>query len=59
MVLVITPGWVGGALAELLRRRRAAFAEKYVTPIASGLIAGESLTGVMIAMLIAAKILQQ
>ena len=64
-IAMVVPGsnaismFLGGALAELLRRRRAAFAEKYVTPIASGLIAGESLTGVMIAILIAAKILQQ
>jgi putative OPT family oligopeptide transporter len=64
-IAMVVPGsnsvsmFLGGFFAEMLRRRRAAFAEKYVTPVASGFIAGESLTGVLIAILIVAGVLQK
>jgi uncharacterized oligopeptide transporter (OPT) family protein len=44
----------GAAIAALLRRHRPSFATASLTPIASGLIAGESLTGITIALLRAA-----
>ena len=43
--------FLGGALAELARRAWPVFAASYVTPIASGFIAGESLMGVLIVVL--------
>ncbi len=47
-----------GALGALAwRRLRPAAADRYVTPIASGLIAGESLMGVAVALLVAAGVL--
>jgi uncharacterized oligopeptide transporter (OPT) family protein len=49
--------FLGAALAEIARRRRPAFAEGYVVPIASGLIAGESLMGIVIALLVSAHVL--
>ena len=41
------------------RRWRRASADRYVTPIASGLIAGESLMGVVVALLVAFKVIQR
>ena len=41
----------GGALAELARRAWPTFASRYLTPIASGFIAGESLMGVAVVVL--------
>jgi uncharacterized oligopeptide transporter (OPT) family protein len=49
--------FLGAALAEGLRRWKPALAEKTVVPVASGLIAGESLMGILIAILIVTKIL--
>lgn len=49
--------FLGATIAAYLRRRSPAFAEKTIVPIASGLIAGESLMGVLVALLIATKIL--
>ncbi|MBI5381882.1 MAG: OPT/YSL family transporter [Opitutae bacterium] len=57
-IAMVIPGsnciamFLGAAIAELLRRKRPAFAEKTVVPVASGLIAGESLMGIVIALLI-------
>ncbi|MCK6446745.1 MAG: OPT/YSL family transporter [Planctomycetes bacterium] len=62
-IAMVVPGsnaiamFLGGFGAELLRRWRPAFAERYVTPTASGLIAGESLMGVAVALLIASGVL--
>jgi uncharacterized oligopeptide transporter (OPT) family protein len=47
----------GGSIAEILRRRRPALAERGVVPVASGFIAGESLMGVLIAVLVAVGVL--
>ncbi len=58
-IAMVLPGsnciamFLGSAVAELLRRRAPALAEKTVVPVASGLIAGESLMGIAIAMLVA------
>ena len=48
----------GGALIALcVHRSNPNVGRRYVVPVASGLIAGESLMGVVIAMLIVAKVL--
>ncbi len=49
--------FTGAAIAEIVRRRSPALAEKTVVPVASGLIAGESLMGILIAFLIVAGVL--
>jgi OPT family oligopeptide transporter len=57
-IAMVLPGsnciamFLGAAVAEVLRRFRPALAEKTVVPVASGLIAGESLMGILIAFLI-------
>ncbi|MBL0278336.1 MAG: OPT/YSL family transporter [Anaeromyxobacter sp.] len=62
-IAMVIPGsnafamFLGAALAWGWRRWWRPSAERYVTPIASGLIAGESLMGVVIALLIAAGVL--
>ncbi len=49
--------FAGGLIAEVLRLKRPAFAERYIVPVSSGLIAGESLMGVAVALLIVAGVL--
>jgi uncharacterized oligopeptide transporter (OPT) family protein len=49
--------FLGGLLAELLRRAKPVLAEKLVVPVASGLIAGESLIGVAVMLLKVAGVL--
>ncbi len=44
--------FLGAAIAEAVRRRRPELAERTVVPVASGLIAGESLMGILIALLV-------
>lgn len=44
--------FLGSAIAEYLRRKKPAIAERYVVSSASGLIAGESLMGIVIAILV-------
>lgn len=57
-IAMVIPGsnaiamFLGSAIAEWLRRKKPALAEKTVVPVASGLIAGESLMGIAIALLI-------
>ncbi len=57
-IAMVIPGsnsiamFLGALIAEVLRRRKPAVAEGYVVPVASGLIAGESLMGIAVAMLI-------
>jgi putative OPT family oligopeptide transporter len=64
-IAMVIPGsngiamFAGALIAEILRRRARAFADRYVVPVSSGLIAGESLVGVAIALLIVAGILQK
>jgi OPT family oligopeptide transporter len=49
--------FLGAAGAEALRRWRPALAQRYVVPVSSGLIAGESLMGVVVAILIVSGVL--
>lgn len=49
--------FLGAAFAEWMRRTRPALAEKTVVPVASGLIAGESLMGILIAFLIVSGVI--
>lgn len=44
-------------VAEILRRRRPELSGRYVVPVSSGLIAGESLMGVLVAVLIVLGVL--
>ncbi|MFA6433514.1 MAG: OPT family oligopeptide transporter [Elusimicrobiales bacterium] len=48
----------GAAIALLMEKKNAAAAERIVVPVSSGLIAGESLIGVLIAALVVAGILR-
>ena len=48
---------LGAAIAEAMRRFAPKLAEKTVVPVASGLIAGESLMGILIALLIVAGVI--
>ena len=64
-IALVIPGsnaiamFIGAAIAELLRRKNKDLAERSVIPVSSGLIAGESLMGIAIAMLVAFGILQK
>jgi len=59
-IAMVIPGsnclamFAGAAVAEWMRRRHPALAERTVVPVASGLIAGESLMGILVAVLIVA-----
>jgi uncharacterized oligopeptide transporter (OPT) family protein len=54
---IVIPGassisfFIGAAIAEVLRRKKAQLAEATVLPVSSGFIAGESLMGIAVAML--------
>ncbi|MSU50178.1 MAG: OPT family oligopeptide transporter [Opitutus sp.] len=62
-IAMVVPGsnsvamFLGAALAEWMRRKMPALAEKTVVPVASGLIAGESLMGILIALLIVSGVI--
>jgi uncharacterized oligopeptide transporter (OPT) family protein len=64
-IAMVIPGsngiamFAGALAAEILRRRARAVADRYVVPVSSGLIAGESLVGVLIALLIVAGVLHK
>jgi uncharacterized oligopeptide transporter (OPT) family protein len=49
--------FLGAAIAETMRRIMPKVAEKTIVPVASGLIAGESLMGILIAVLIVAGVI--
>ena len=49
--------FIGALIALLVARRSPTVAETYTIPVASGVIAGESLMSVAIAILVALKIL--
>ena len=51
--------FLGAAMAESLRRRNPDLAERVVVPVSSGLIAGESLMGIVVALLVVAGVLQK
>ncbi len=56
-IAMVVPGsnglamFAGGAIAEIMRRNWRKLADAFVTPVASGFIAGESLMGVAVALL--------
>jgi uncharacterized oligopeptide transporter (OPT) family protein len=60
---LVIPAWnsismfIGAVIALLIAKKKHAISEVYTIPVASGIIAGESLMGVAIALLIALKIL--
>jgi uncharacterized oligopeptide transporter (OPT) family protein len=62
-IAMVVPGansvamFLGALAAFLLQRWRPDTAGRYVTPVASGLIAGESLMGVGVALLVVAGVL--
>ncbi|MCC6809387.1 MAG: OPT/YSL family transporter [Deltaproteobacteria bacterium] len=62
---MVMPGYnaisffAGALVAELVRRRKPAFAERTVIPVSSGFIAGESLMGILVAMLVAFGVLSK
>jgi putative OPT family oligopeptide transporter len=64
-IAMVIPGsnaiamFLGSALTEFLRRRRPQIADDYVIPVSSGLIAGESLMGILIAALTVAGVLSR
>ena len=49
--------FVGAVIALVLEKKRPALADKYVIPVSSGVIAGESLMGVVVALLQASKMI--
>jgi uncharacterized oligopeptide transporter (OPT) family protein len=62
-IALVLPGWnsismfVGAALAASVRRYDEALASRTAIPVSSGLIAGESLTGIVIKSLVALRVL--
>lgn len=64
-VAMVVPGFnavsffLGALIAEVLRRRKPELAERAVVPVASGFIAGESLMGILVAMLVAFGVLSK
>ena len=58
-IAFVIPAWnsvsmfIGAFIAWVLEKRAPAFGETYTVPVASGLIAGESLMGIAVAMMIA------
>jgi putative OPT family oligopeptide transporter len=64
-IAMVIPGsnaiamFLGAAIAEIMRRKRPEAAERLIVPVSSGLIAGESLMGIAIALLVVAGILDR
>ena len=64
-IAMVMPGFnavsmfIGSLIAEIMRRRDPVFAEKTVVPVSSGFIAGESLMGIVIAILVATGVLSR
>ncbi|HTE49666.1 MAG TPA: OPT family oligopeptide transporter [Kofleriaceae bacterium] len=64
-ISMIVPGYnsvsmfIGALVAEILRRTRPQLAERAVLPVASGFIAGESLMGILVAVLVAVGFLSR
>lgn len=62
-IAMVIPGsnaiamFLGSFVAEIVRRRRPALAERAIIPVSSGIIAGESLMGILIALLIVMGVL--
>ncbi|MFO0591217.1 MAG: OPT family oligopeptide transporter [Polyangiaceae bacterium] len=64
-IAMVIPGansiamFLGALIAEVLKRARPKTAERTVVPVSSGLIAGESLMGIAVAILVAVGVLQK
>ena len=64
-IAMVIPGsnaiamFLGSLTATLLYRNRGGWARRFVVPVSSGLIAGESLMGVVVAMLIVSGVLKK
>jgi uncharacterized oligopeptide transporter (OPT) family protein len=64
-IAMVIPGsnaiamFLGSFTATLLYRNKGPWARRYVVPVSSGLIAGESLMGVLVAMLIVSGVLHR
>lgn len=64
-IAMVVPGantiamFIGAFAAWWIQRKKPKVAQRYVVPVASGLIAGESLMGVLIALLIVAGVLHK
>jgi uncharacterized oligopeptide transporter (OPT) family protein len=64
-IALVVPGYnaiamfLGALVAEIVRRRSAEAAERGVVPISSGFIAGESLMGIVVAILVATGVLSK
>lgn len=64
-IAMVIPGsnaiamFLGSAVAEWMRRKKPALAERLVVPVSSGLIAGESLMGILVALLVVAGVLSK
>ncbi len=64
-IAMVIPGsnaiamFLGAAIAEFLRKKRPQMAERLVIPVSSGLIAGESLMGILVALLVVAGVLSK
>lgn len=64
-IAMVIPGsnavamFLGSAIAEVMRRKNPQAAERLVVPVSSGLIAGESLMGIVVALLIVMGVLSK
>ena len=64
-IAMVVPGFnsismfLGALMAEVLRRRKPHLADRAIIPVSSGFIAGESLIGILIAVLIVVGVLQK
>ena len=64
-IAMVIPGsnavamFLGALIALVFQRRRPALAQRFVVPVSSGLIAGESLMGVVVALLVVAGVLSR
>ncbi len=64
-IAMVVPGFnsismfIGALIAEVVRRRKPKLAERAIIPVSSGFIAGESLVGILIAILIVIGVLQK
>lgn len=64
-IAMVIPGsnaiamFMGSLIAEITRRKNPDLADRLVTPISSGFIAGESLMGILVAVLVAFGILNR
>ena len=64
-IAMVIPGYnsismfIGAAIAEFIRRTRKQLADRAILPVASGFIAGESIMGIIVAVLVAIGVLSR